>query len=218
MLFQHPRGRAARAIDSTRKGRIRLRILGAVLFAVIAAAVPSSVAAHAELDTISPADKSSGPSPTEIVGTFVQNLDPAKSSFTVVDSTNKVVAQGGELASDDVRKMTLTLTAPLDPGAYTIRWTTVSTEDGELARGTTTFTVVAATPPPSASPSPSSAPSASAAASVAPSPSPSPTPAPSATPAPATSTSDALIPIVAVLIVLAALGAWLLRSRSRRVS
>ena len=192
------------------------RIGAALAAAVLLLSLPSVVLSHAELDTISPADKSSGPSPTEIVGTFVQNLDPSKSSFAVFDSTNKVVAKGGQVASDNVRKMTLALTAPLPPGAYEIRWTTVSTEDGELARGVTTFTVVAASPEPSASPTPSVAPSESAAASAAPSPSISPSPAPSAAPAPAASTTDAVIPVIAALIVLGALGLWLLRSRSRR--
>jgi methionine-rich copper-binding protein CopC len=198
---------------STRRVRLRAALSAVVVLLTIA---PTAVIGHAELDTISPANKSTGPSPTEIVGTFVQNLDPKKSSFAVVDSTGKVVAQGGQVASDDVRKMTLPLTAPLATGAYVIRWTTVSTEDGELARGTTTFTVVAATPAPSASPTPSAAPSASAAASTTPSLSPSPTAAPSVAPTPAASTSDALIPIIVALIVLAALGLWLLRSRSRR--
>ena len=172
----------------TRHGLVRAATAAAVLLLLIA----PSVLGHAELDTISPADKSSGPSPTEIVGTFVQNLDPSKSSFAVVDSTGTVVAKGGQVASNSVRKMTLPLTAPLAPGAYQIRWTTVSTEDGELARGTTTFTVVAATPAPSASPTPSVAPSASAVASTTPSLSPSPAAAPSAAPGPAASTTDAV--------------------------
>jgi len=196
------------------------RPIGGLLVAtVLLILAPSAVLSHAELDTISPADKSSGPSPTEIVGTFVQNLDPSKSSFALVDSTGTVVAKGGQVASDDVRKMTLPLTAPLAPGAYEIRWTTVSTEDGELARGTTTFTVVAATPSPSVAPSatasPSTAPSVSASPSAAPVASPSPSP--SSGGGTQTSASDALIPVIAALIVLGALGLWLLRGRSRRV-
>ena len=194
-------------------------IRGLVAASLLLVLAPSAVLAHAELDTISPADKSSGPSPTEIVGTFVQNLDPSKSSFALVDSTGTVVAKGGQVASDDVRKMTLILTGPLAPGAYEIRWTTVSTEDGELARGTTTFTVVAA------SPSPSVAPSAPASQSAAPSEAASPSAAPVASPSPSpsggggtpTSASDAVIPVIAALVILAALGLWLLRSRSRRV-
>ena len=196
------------------------RPIGGLLVAtVLLILAPSAVLGHAELDTISPADKSSGPSPTEIVGTFVQNLDPSKSSFALVDSTGTVVAKGGQVASDDVRKMTLPLTAPLAPGAYEIRWTTVSTEDGELARGTTTFTVVAATPSPSVAPSATASPSTAPFVSASPSAAPvaSPSPSPSSGGGTPTSASDAVIPVIAALIVLGALGLWLLRGRSRRV-
>jgi methionine-rich copper-binding protein CopC len=196
------------------------RPIGGLLVAtVLLILAPSAVLGHAELDTISPADKSSGPSPTEIVGTFVQNLDPSKSSFALVDSTGTVVAKGGQVASDDVRKMTLPLTAPLAPGAYEIRWTTVSTEDGELARGTTTFTVVAATPSPSVAPSATASPSTAPFVSASPSAAPvaSPSPSPSSGGGTQTSASDAVIPVIAALIVLGALGLWLLRGRSRRV-
>jgi methionine-rich copper-binding protein CopC len=184
------------------------------LIAILAAfAAPASVAAHAELDTIRPADKSSGPAPTEIIGTFVENLDPSKSSFTLVDAGGAVVQKGGEVVSDDPRKLTLTLTETLAPGAYTIRWTTVSTEDGETARGTTTFTVTA---PPSPSPEPSDAPTVAPSASPSPVPSVAPSPSASAPPtSPAASTSDAVIPIVAALVVLAGIGVWLMRGRGR---
>jgi methionine-rich copper-binding protein CopC len=176
---------------------------------------PSAVLGHAQLDTISPADKSSGPAPAEIVGTFVENLDPSKSSFTLVDAGGAVVQKGGRVASADPRRLTLTLTESLAPGAYTIRWATVSTEDGETARGVTTFTVTA---PPSPSPTPSEAPSVGPSPSPSPVPSVGPSPSASAPPArPATSTSDAVIPIVAALFVLAAIGLWLMRGRSRAV-
>lgn len=180
--------------------------------------VPSAVLGHAELDTISPADKSSGPPPAEIVGTFVQNLDPAKSNFRVVNAGGTVVAEGGEVDPATPRRMTLTL-SPLSPGAYTIRWTTFSTEDSELAHGETTFTVVAATPSPSVAPSEAASPSVAPSASASPAPSAAtPSPSPSGgTGTTTTSTSDAVIPVIAALIVLAALGLWLLRSRSRRV-
>jgi methionine-rich copper-binding protein CopC len=180
--------------------------------------LPTIALGHAELDTASPADKSTVVgSPAEIVMTFVQNLDPAKSSIRVVNAAGTVVADGGTVPSGKPREMDLVLTTPLAPGKYTIRWTTSSTEDGELAHGTTTFTVTA--PPPSATPAPSiatPAPSASAPASVAPSVAPIVTPAPSSPPTtPAASTNDALIPIVAALVVLVGLGTWLLRSRAR---
>ncbi|HEX5823705.1 MAG TPA: copper resistance CopC family protein [Candidatus Limnocylindrales bacterium] len=194
--------------------RARL-LLAAVLLLTL---VPSAVLGHAELDTISPADKSSGPPPAQIVGTFVQNLDPAKSNFRIVNAGGTVVAEGGKVDPASPRRMTLAL-SPLPPGAYTIRWTSFSTEDSELAHGETTFTVVAATPSPSVAPSASASPSAEASEAASPSTS---SPGPSASPTggtgtPTTSTSDAIIPVIAALIVLGALAFWLLRNRSRRV-
>jgi methionine-rich copper-binding protein CopC len=192
---------------------------GLMAAVVLLTLVPSAVLGHAELDTISPADKSSGPAPAEIVGTFVQNLDPAKSNFRIVNSGGTVVAEGGEVDPATPRRMTLTL-SPLPPGAYTIRWTTFSTEDSELAHGETTFTVVADTPSPSVAPSESASPSAApseAASPSAPAAFPAVSPSPSGGTGTSTSTSDAVIPVIGALIVLAVLGLWLLRSRSRRV-
>jgi methionine-rich copper-binding protein CopC len=200
-----------------RESRMNHRRLAAGVGLVIALLLVAPVAlGHAELETVTPADKSTVEgSPAEIVMTFGQDLDPAKSSIVVVDAAGKVVAQGGTVPVGEKREMDLALETPLAPGTYTIRWTTFSAEDQEQARGTTTFTMAAApsiapTVAPSAAP-PSASPSASSAPSVIPSPSPS---APPTTPA--SSTSDAVIPIVVALIVLAALGLWLLRGRSRR--
>jgi methionine-rich copper-binding protein CopC len=169
---------------------------------------------HAELATVAPADKSTiqGP-PEEISMTFTQNLDPKKSSIVVVDSANKVVVQGG-IVSGNPREMYLPLPGPLPVGTYEIRWTTFSSEDQEQARGTTTFTVAAA---PSVAPSASAvAPSASPSAFESAVPSVAVSAAPSSPPtSPATSANDAVIPIVVALVVLAALGMWLLRSRAR---
>ena len=187
---------------------------------VLAFVVPSIALGHAELEAIDPPDRGTVTgSPTEIVGSFSQTLDPAKSSFRVVNAANSVVAEGGTIDPDKTT-MRLVLTTPLGPGSYTIRWTSFSTEDNEQERGTTTFTVVAATPPPSATPAPSVA--ASTPPSAAPSPSlatPAPVASSSAPPsAPAATTSDVLIPIVVVVLAILGLGLWLLRGRSRRAA
>jgi len=190
--------------------RVARQIGLALLVLVTPLAVPSLASAHAALDTISPADKSTGPSPTEIIGTFTEDLVPANSSFTVVDASSAIVTKGGEVSSDDPRRMTLVLTAPLAPGAYEIRWATKSAEDNETDRGITSFTVVADSPSSSVEQSiaPSLGPTEGASVAASPAPSAAPT-------TPVSSTSDALIPIVAVLILLAAAVAWLLRGRSR---
>jgi methionine-rich copper-binding protein CopC len=183
------------------------------LSALLAGLMAGTVLAHAELATVQPADKSTvqGP-PEEIAMTFTQNLDSQKSSIRVVDAAGNLVVQGGIVTNG--REMYLPLEGPLPVGAYEIRWTTFSTEDQTQAQGTTTFTVAAApSVAPSAatgSPSPAASVAASTPQTVA-----SPPSASSPPTSPPTSTSDAVIPIVVVLIVLAALGLWLVRGRSR---
>lgn len=200
-----------------RPARRAAALLALGLTALAIGAAPA-VLGHAALLTAEPADDATlSGSPAEIVMTFTQNLDPARSSIRVVDAAGTAVAEGGRVdPGDDVRTMRLALTTPLAPGTYSVRWTSFSAEDSEQERGTTTFTIVAATPAPTEAPSAG----ASAAATTtpsAPSPAPSPSPAPAPS-SPAASTADVLIPIVAVLVVLAGLGLWLLRDRSRGAS
>jgi hypothetical protein len=148
--------------------------------------------------------------------TFTEPVDPKKSSIKLVDAGGTLIAQGSTVDSANPKLMRLPLADVLSPASYTVRWTTASALDGDLDHGTTTFTVAAA---PSVAPSPSAsvatAPS-SAPSAVPPSAAPSPSPSPSSPPTtPATSTSDAVIPVVVALLVLAGLGLWLLRGRSR---
>ena len=193
-------------------------LLAATLLLIL---VPSAVLGHAELDTASPADKSTVTgSPPEIVFTFTEAVDPRKSSLKLVDAGGAIVADGSTVDASDAKKMHLVVpTQP--PGKYTVRWTTASAVDGDIAHGTTTFTIVAATPSPSLAASPSATASESAAPSVSASPSAAPAASPSPSPSGGggtpTSASDAAIPVIAALILLGALGLWLLRSRSRQV-
>jgi methionine-rich copper-binding protein CopC len=209
-----PLGRARRATRTVRA----VRGLVALVATVAVFGVPTAALGHAELDSITPADKSTvATAPSTIVAVFTEQLDPSKSSLTLVDASGKVIAQGGTV--DPNQTLTLNLDpATVVPGTYTVRWISASDEDGDIARGTTSFTVAAA--PPSASPTPAPSQGASVGASESPSPVPSvaASPSPSASPAPTTptsSTTDAIIPIVVALIVLAAIGAWLLRGRGR---
>jgi methionine-rich copper-binding protein CopC len=201
---------------------IRTPLAGAIVAGLVTALlVPAIALAHAELDKATPADKSTVQgSPTEILMTFTEAVDPAKSSIKLVDASGAVVADGSTVSSGNPKLIRLAISTVLAPATYTVRWTTASAVDGDLDHGTTTFTVAAAA---SVEPSASTAPAASssAAASVAP-PSDAPSVAPSVAPSPssppttpATSTNDAVIPIIVALILLVGLGAWLLRSRAR---
>jgi methionine-rich copper-binding protein CopC len=197
---------------SVARGR-SVTLLAAIL-AAIAAIAPGAVLAHAELDTMAPGDASTiTVAPPEIVATFTEALDASKSSIVLVTAAGTEIASGGEVGADDPKKMTLTLPS-LEPGAYEIRWTSASAEDGDLDRGVTTFTYA---PAPTAAPTPTALPSATPGATVqaAPTVTPSLSPSPSgAGQAGSSSTADVLIPIIAAVLVVAGLGFWLARRRS----
>ncbi|HXI81107.1 MAG TPA: copper resistance CopC family protein [Verrucomicrobiae bacterium] len=196
---------------------VRFALVVAQALLLLSGLSPVAVLGHAELATASPADKSTvAGSPPELVFTFTEPVDPAKSSLKLVNSANAIVAQGSTVDPADAKKMHLVV-PPQPPGAYTVRWTTASALDGDIAHGETTFTIVAASPSPSVAPSTAPSASAEPAASSPSAAEPSPSPSPSAGTTPTSSSSDAVIPVIVALIVLAVLGLWLLRSRSRRV-
>jgi len=154
--------------------------------------VPGLVVGHSELQTPTPADKSSVTTPvTQVSGTFTESIKKDGSSLLVKDATGTTVAQGG-----------------VDPA-----------DDGDLARGTWTFTVaVAATPSPAAT----TEASASAAPTATPSAVPTVAPTPAASPSPSGGGSDTsgggsdvILPIVIALVVLGAGAAYLLSRRGR---
>jgi methionine-rich copper-binding protein CopC len=205
------------SLRGSRTSRVGFAVVAGLVTALLIAATVAL--GHAELATVTPADKSTVTAPlAEIVMTFTEPVAPANSSIKLVDSSNKVVVDGSTVDAGDAKTMRLAVPSALPPGAYTVRWTTKSALDGDLYHGTTAFTLNAAPSVPPPSP-PSASPSAAAAsASAAPSASSSIAPAPSASAAPAipaSSTGDAVIPVVVALIVLAGLGLWLLRSRAR---
>jgi methionine-rich copper-binding protein CopC len=186
--------------------------LAAVL---VLAALPLSAAAHAELVSTVPSngDTVIGP-PERISATFDEALG-ANSAIELRDAAGTTLATGGVDAADPT---TLSLVPPdLGDGSYEVRWTAVA-EDGDITRGTFTFSVAL---PPTQLPTPTSAPSATPAATAsqatpaATALTPSPTPAPSAAPTePTAGTTDVLIPIVVAVVLLGGFGAWLLRRRS----
>jgi len=164
-----------------------LASVAAILSLLVA---PTAVLGHAELESASPGpDDAVVGSPTVLVATFSEELDPSRSSLVVVDSTGAQVAAGGELG-DDPHELRLAL-PELAPGDYEVRWTSFSAEDNELDRGSYTFTVLAA-------PTPSPVPA---------------TPTPTAGPSPDAGGVDAavIVPIIVALIVVLAIVAWLLR-------
>lgn len=213
----------------------RLPTRAALLAVLLLSLFATPALAHAELLSASPGpDDTVEGSPSELVAEFSQDLDESRTSIEVRDDAGDRVARGGELG-DGLREWRLVL-PPLAPGSYEVRYTTFSAEDSELHRGRYSFTVVAAaSPPPSPSPAPSPLPPPSASASAVPaspptatassSPTPgtpTPTPAPTTTPSGGTpgngtgGTTDMsiVLPILAVLAVVAGLGLLLMRRRT----
>ena len=123
-------------------------------------------------------------------------------------------------ATIDAGTMTIALASALAPGDYTVEWVSIA-DDGDLLRGTITFTVAAA-PSSSASPAPSAPTSAQPSAEATNPPGAAST-AEAATPGPSPATSpestggagsDVILPIVIALLVAAA-GVFYLVRRNR---
>ena len=197
-------------------GRLAPAVATAFLLVPLVASLAS---AHAQLDTPTPADKATVTQPVTVVGgTFVERVNPNGSSLVVKLVGGGTVATGG-VDPTNAKQMVATPATPLGSGSYVVQWTTVSLDDGELARGTWTFTVAVA---PSAAATPSASPTPGSSATVAPSaaatvvpPTIAPTPQPSAAGDTAGSGSDVVVPIIVALIVLGAGAAYLLSRRNR---
>ena len=192
-------------------GRYRA-VAASVLGLLILLIAAGSALAHSDLVSSDPADKAVlATPPTTITLTFSEDLDPGKSSFKLVGPAGTV---GDGTVSADPVTMTLEGLA-LDPGDYEIQWTSAAL-DGDILRGTLTFTISEAAPTPE---TPSAAPSVAVEPSVAPSSEPTgATVTPAATPAPsepADTSGDVVLPIVIALVLVAGVGAYVLR-RSRR--
>lgn len=201
---------------------IRRLATAAAIAAMVVLLVPGLAFGHAELETATPADKSTVTEPVEeVAGIYSEAMTPNGSSLVVKDSTGAVVARGTVDPEDDTR-MVATPATPLGNGAYRVESTSVAT-DGHVEHATWTFTVaVAATPspPPEVTPAPTVAASSLPSATPAPVPA---TPAPSAGPTPVPSGDgsttgsggDVVLPIIVALVVLGAGAAYLLTRRNR---
>lgn len=191
-----------------------LALIGASLYLPT---IASPVLAHAALVSAVPGpDEEVAGSPDELVIRFSQDLDPSRTSIEVLDGSGARVARGGELGSGP-REFRLAL-PDLTPGEYEVRWTSFSAEDGELARDTYSFAVVAA-PSPSATavvtPTPAASALPTATSTVSPSPSASPSRNADVTDGDTAGDGGAsvIVPILAALLVIGGIAVRLLRRR-----
>jgi methionine-rich copper-binding protein CopC len=122
-----------------RRITLRLSRLAASTIAALALiAVPTVVAAHADLESSTPeAGADLDTAPTEVVLTFSGELDPA-STFVVTDADGTTVGEG-ELDLDVAERNVLSGTVDIsEPGVYTVAWTAVSV-DGHPEEGSFEF-------------------------------------------------------------------------------
>ena len=202
-----------RGMHRHRSSRPARAALFLAVFALLA--MPALVAAHAELERSTPADgETVQGSPRVIRGFFTEELADG-SEMALLDAAGTTIATG---TIDPANPTRMRIDPPeLEPGDYEVQWKTFA-DDGHLETGTFTFTVSAPiTPQPSAPPTPSSPVSAAPSDSALPTASavvaPSPTEGEATPPANAAGTSDVLFPIIAAVVIVAALGGYLLMRR-----
>jgi copper resistance protein C len=211
MQDRHGSGRLAlRAWPAGRLDSAAMRrTLAAAVFVCASLLLPSNALGHAALVSADPADGSEveGPFSGPITLVFSEALAQGSRADLSADNGSFGPAMAGPDPADPTRIVFGEFELVMPSTTYTIEWTSVA-DDGDILRGTITFTVTE--PPPSTSPSlePS--------ATVAPSASPSPSPTPAATPEPAGGSDDSgavLIPIVVALALVVGGAVWLMRRR-----
>jgi len=173
--------------------------------------LPGLAAAHSDLVSSDPAQGAVVPSPYSgpIVLTFSEHL-ASGSMADLIDSAGTTAAKA--VVDPNSKTMTFTLTAPLAPGAWQVRWVSIADDGDVLRQPIIIFTVVpAASTSATASPIASVAPSAGAAPSSA-APSPAPSGAGTTT---GSGNGDVILPIIVALIILVAGAAYLLTRRDR---
>ncbi len=120
---------------------------GFVLWLALVAGV-AIAAAHSDVAESNPADGASlDKAPEQVSLTFTEELDTNGSSLAVFDQNGQQVGTGGlDLNDLDHTRMVVSLPASLANGAYTVRWTAVSADDGDATNGEIHFSVGGAAP------------------------------------------------------------------------
>ena len=128
-----------------------MRFAAVPLAMVAALAFVATAYAHAEPSTVMPGDGAVlATSPGQIVIETTQNMarQAGANDIVVVDASGKVETTAEAVVDDtDRRRLTQTVPASLPPGVYTIKWKTLSADDGDAADGTFSFTIDPSKPP-----------------------------------------------------------------------
>ena len=121
--------------------KFAVAVIGA---AMLAAAQWGIVFAHAEPATVKPGDGAvlTAP-PPEIVIEMTQEMarQAGQNDIDVFDAAgNEVTTVAAVIDNGDRRMLTVAMPSSLPPGEYTVRWKTLSSEDGDPADGELSFT------------------------------------------------------------------------------
>lgn len=131
--------------------------IGALAVTLSLAGISPPAGAHAKLTKAEPAPGSTVRVAPKVVRLLFkispEELDVARSAVTVWDRNKHQVddGKGGVDLNDMDRRTMVARLKAIGPGRYTVRWKAVSTPDGNVARGSFTFTVApptGMTPPP----------------------------------------------------------------------
>lgn len=119
----------------------RLTFGAAIIFAL---ATITSVFAHAEPATVKPGDKAVlNQPPTEVVIQMTQEMArqaDANNIEVFAASGTKVTTVAAVIDNGDRRKISVPLPSNLAVGTYSVKWKTLSADDGDPANGELSFT------------------------------------------------------------------------------
>ncbi|HMO97187.1 MAG TPA: copper resistance protein CopC, partial [Tepidiformaceae bacterium] len=128
-----------------------MKFLAPLAAAVAAISVVAIAFAHAEPARVYPGDGAVlNEPPTEVVFEMSQEMarQEGQNDIDVFDEAgNEVTVVAAVIDNADRKMLSVPLPSNLAPGVYTVRWKTLSAEDGDPDSGETTFTYDPSAPP-----------------------------------------------------------------------
>lgn len=120
-----------------------LRVIAVGLAASLGLLIASGAFAHAEPANVKPGqDAVLTTAPTEVVLLMSQEMARQAGANDIVvqnSSGTEVTRQPAAIDSANRKKLSVPLPADLPPGTYTVRWRTLSADDGDPASGNYSF-------------------------------------------------------------------------------
>ncbi len=128
-----------------------MRVFAIIAAALLALAAFTAVFAHAEPATVKPGDGAvlnAAPSQVAIQMTQEMARQAGANDIQVFDAAGKqVTTAAAVIDNSDRRKISVALPSGLAVGTYTVKWKTLSADDGDTANGQLSFTYDPSKPP-----------------------------------------------------------------------